>query len=68
MYIQFSLGFHFGIRPLLVLFAIKICKKKCKKTFITFLFPAGSISGDIIDELMSSDGKQLKNLITNLIY
>lgn len=25
------------------------------QNFVTFLFPAGSISGDIIDELMSSD-------------
>lgn len=39
------------------LFAVKIYKEECKKSFITFLFPAGSISGDIIDELMSSDGK-----------
>lgn len=38
------------------LLAAKIYKEKCKKLYITFLFPAGSISGDI-DELMSSDGK-----------
>lgn len=54
MYLQFSLGFHFGIKPYLFFLLSKYIKRNVKK-LLSHLFPAGSISGDIIDELMSSD-------------